>query len=197
MPTESPTVPPTPTGPVPLTDAELLALLPGPAELPDDPTFTVSRPGEGEFTADRVGLAGQFLDPLVVRRGEPFLLVLVLVGRAVETVDLQVVTGIIERPDAFLESFAIGFVEGLQAAARAAEVTELELLPSPALGEAAGAARTRVASGADIFEARLTIAVRDGVAGVVIQFARLDDVAELLDAESILRRIVDTDVVRG
>ena len=193
----SPTIPPTPAGPVPPTDAELLALLPAPDELPADPALTVFRPGEGEITADSVGLASQFLDPLVVRRGEPFLLALVLVGRAVETVDLQVVTGIIERPDTFLESIARGLVEGLQAAARAADVTELELLPSPGIGAASGAARTRVASGGDIYEARVTAAVRDGVAGVIIQIALIDDAAEQLDAVSILRRVVETDLVRG
>lgn len=193
----SPTIPPTPTGPVPPTDAELLALLPGPGDLPDDPALTVFQPGDGEITADAVGLADQFLDPLVVRRGEPFLLALVLAGRAVEPVDVQVVNGIIERPDTFLESLALGLVEGLQAAARAAEVTELEPLPSPGIGAASGAARTRVASGGDIYEARLAVAVRDGVAGMVIQIARIDDTAELLDAVSILRRVVETDLVRG
>ena len=193
----SPAIPPTPTGPVPPTDAELLALLPGPADLPDDPEFTVLQPGAGEISAGAVGLAGQFLDPLVVRRGEPFLLALVLVGRAVETVDLQVVTGIIERPDTFLESIARGLVEGLQAAARSADVTELELLPPPGIGAASGAARTRVASGGDIYEARLTAAVRDGVAGIVIQIARIDDAAEQLDTVTILRRVVETDLVRG
>ena len=196
-PTTSPTIPPTPTGPVPPTDVELMALLPGPGDLPDDPALTVFQPGAGEITADAVGLADQFLDPLVVRRGEPFLLALVLVGRAVETVDLQVVTGIIERPDTFLESLARGLVEGLQAAARAADVTELELLPSPGIGTDSGAARTRVASGGDIYEARLAVAVRDGVAGIVIQIARIDDTAEQLDAVGILRRVVETDLVRG
>ena len=196
-PAASPAIPPTPAGPVPPTDAELLALLPGPADLPDDPAFTVHQPGAGEITAGAVGLADQFLDPLVVRRGEPFLLALVLVGRAADTVDLQVVTGLIERPDTFLESIARGLVEGLQAAARAADVTELELLPSPGIGAASGAARTRVASGADIYEARLTAAVRDGVAGIVIQIARIDDSAEQLDAVRILRRVVETDLVRG
>ena len=193
----SPTIPPTPTGPVPPTDAELMALLPGPDDLPDDPALTMFRPGDGEITADAVGLADQFLDPLVVRRGEPFLLALVLVGHAVEPVDLQVVTGIIERPDTFLESLARGLVEGLQAAARAADVTELELLASPGIGTASGAARTRVASGGDIYEARLTVAHRDGVAGVVLQIARIDDAAEQLDAVGILRGIVETDLVRG
>jgi len=196
-PTTSPTIPPTPTGPVPPTDAELLALLPGPADLPDDPALTVFQPGAGDITADAVGLGDQFLDPLVVRRGEPFLLALVLAGRAVETVDLQVITGSIERPDTFLESLARGLVEGLQAAARAADVTELELMPSPGIGTASGAARTRVASGGDIFEARVAVAHRDGVAGVVIQIARIDDTAEQLDAVGILRRIVETDLVRG
>ena len=193
----SPTIPPTPTGPVPPTDSELLALLPGPADLPDDPALTVLQPGAGDITADSVGLADQFLDPLVVRRGEPFLLALVLVGRAVETVDAQVVTDIIERPDTFLESLARGLVEGLQSVARAADVTELELLPSPGIGTASGAARTRVASGGDIYEARLTAAVRDGVAGIVIQIAQIDDAAEPLDAIRILRRVVETDLVRG
>ncbi|MCY4111512.1 MAG: hypothetical protein OXF96_06185 [Chloroflexi bacterium] len=193
----SPTIPPTPTGPVPPTDAELLALLPGPGDLPDDPALTVLQPGAGEITADVVGLADQFLDPLVVRRGEPFLLALVLVGRAVEPVDARVLEGIIERPDTFLESLALGLVAGLQAAARTAEVTELESLPPPGIGAASGAARTRVASGGDIYEARLAVAVRDGVAGMVIQIARIDDTAELLDAVSILRRVVETDLVRG
>ncbi len=188
---------PTPTGPVPPTDAELLALLPGRGDLPEDPALAVFPPGAGDITADAVGLADQFLDPLVVRRGEPFLLALVLVGRAVEPVDLQVVTDIIERPDIFLESLARGLVEGLQAAARAAEVTEGDLLPSPGIGTASGAARTRVASGGDIYEARLTVAVRDGVAGIVIQIARIDDAADLLDAVGILRRVVETDLVRG
>ncbi len=196
-PTTSPTVPPTPTGPVPPTDAELLALLPGPGDLPDDPALTVFQPGAGEITADAVGLANQFLAPLVVRRGDPFLLALVLVGSAVEPVDVQVVAGIIERPDAFLESLALGLVQGLQAAARVADVTELEPLPPPGIGTASGAARTRVASGGDIYEARLAVAVRDGVAGMVIQIARIDDTAELLDAVSILRRVVETDLVRG
>lgn len=182
---------------MPPTDAELLELLPGPADLPDDPALSVIQPGDGDITAAAVGLADQFLDPLVVRRGEPFLLALVLVGRAVEPVDVQVVTDIIERPKTYLESLALGLVEGLQAAARAADVTELELLPSPGIGTASGAARTRVASGGDIYEARLAVAVRDGVAGVVIQIARIDDTAEPLDAVSILRRVVETDLVRG
>lgn len=188
---------PTPTGPVPPTDAELMALLPGRGDLPEDPALRVFQPGDGEITADAVGLADQFLDPLVVRRGEPFLLALVLVGRAVETVDLQFVTEIIERPDKFLESLALGLVQGLQAAARAAEVTELEPLPSPGIGTASGTARTRVASGGDIYEARVAVAHRDGVAGVVMQIARIDDAAELLDAVGILRRVVETDLVRG
>ena len=196
-PATSPTIPPTPTGPVPPTDAELLALLPGRGDLPEDPALRVFQPGDGEITADAVGLADQFLDPLVVRRGEPFLLALVLVGRAVETVDLQFVTEIIERPDKFLESLALGLVQGLQAAARAAEVTELEPLQSPGIGTASGAARTRVASGGDIYEALLTVAVRDGVAGIVIQIARIDDTAEQLDEVGILRRVVETDLVRG
>lgn len=196
-PATSPTIPPTPTGPVPPTDAELMALLPGRGDLPEDPGLTVFQPGDGEITADAVGLADQFLDPLVVRRGEPFLLALVLVGRAVEPVDLQFVTEIIERPDKFLESLALGLVQGLQAAARAAEVTELEPLQSPGIGTASGAARTRVASGGDFYEARVAVAHRDGVAGVVMQIARIDDTAEQLDEVGILRRIVETNLVRG
>ena len=43
----------------------------------------------------------------------------------------------------------------------------------------------------------MAVAHRDGVAGVVIQIARIDDTAELLDAVSILRRLVETDLVRG
>jgi len=112
-------------------------------------------------------------------------------------VDLQVITGIIERPDTLLERLARGLAAALQAAARAAHVTALELMPSPGIGTASGAARTRVASGGDIFEARVAVAHRDGVAGVVIQIARIDDTAEQLDAVGILRRIVETDLVRG
>lgn len=197
-PAESPIVSaPTPTGLVPITDDELLVRLLGSLELPDDPLFTVSRPGQDEFTADVVGLAGQFLDPLVVRRSDPFLLALVLVGRAGDSLDLQVVTTIIESPDKYLGSFALGLVESFQAADRAAEVTELELLPSPWVGYSSSAARTQVASGADVFEARLAVAVRDGVAGLVIQLARLDGVADFLDAAPILGHIVDKSLVQG
>ena len=197
-PPDSPIAPaPTPPGPVPITDDELLARLLGAVELPDDPAFAVSRPGQDEFTADVVGLAGQFLDPLVVRRSEPFLLALVLVGRAGDSPGLQVVTAIIESPDEYLRSFASSLVEGFQAADRAAEVTELELLPSPKVGYFSSAARTQVVSDVDVFEARLAVAVRDEVTGLVIQIARLEGVGDFLDAVPILNHIVGVSLVQG
>jgi hypothetical protein len=182
---------------VPITDDELLARLLGAVELPDDPAFAVSRPGQDEFTADVVGLAGQFLDPLVVRRSEPFLLALVLVGRAGDSPGLQVVAAIIESPDEYLRSFASILVEGFQAADRAPEVTELELLPSPKVGYSSSAARTQVVSDVDVFEARLAVAVRDEVTGLVIQIARLEGVGDFLDAVPILNHIVGVSLVQG
>ena len=132
-----------------------------------------------------------------VRRGDPFLLAFVLVGQATETADLLVIDEMIQKPDDLLSNIALGLVEGLQAAARTAEVVEFEVLAPPDVGARSAAARTRVASGADIFEARVAIAERDGIVGLVLQIARLDAVVDLLNAEALLRTIVEAEIPRG
>ena len=196
-PTGTPTVGPAPTGPPRFSDEELLARLPTADAFADDPTITLQAPGEGALRATDLGLASQFLDPLTVRRGDPFLLAFVLTGQAVDQTEILVIDEMIQQPGELLSNIAGGLVEGLQASARTAKIVEFEVLDPPRVGARSAAARTRVASGADIFEARVAIAERDGVVGLVLQIARLDAVVDLLDAEALLRTIVEAEIPRG
>jgi hypothetical protein len=88
-------------------------------------------------------------------------------------------------------------VEGLQESARAAEVVEIQTLQVPPIGDRSAGARTRVTSGADVFEARVQIAEREGIVGLVIQLARVEEVADLLDAEAMIRAIVEPEIPQG
>ena len=196
-PTVTRTVAPTPTGPARFSDEELLARLPTADAFAGDPTVTLRAPGQGELRATDLGLASQFLDPLTVRRGDPFLLAFVLIGQAVDQTEILVIDEMIQQPDELLSNIAGGLVEGLQDSARTAEVVEFEVLAPPGVGARSAAARTRVASGADIFEARVAIAERDGIVGLVLQIARLDAVVDLLNAEALLRTIVEAEIPRG
>jgi hypothetical protein len=54
-----------------------------------------------------------------------------------------------------------------------------------------------VASGTDVFEARVCIAERAGIVGLVIQIARVEEVADLLDADAVVRYIVEPEIPQG
>lgn len=196
-PMETPADTPTPSGPVRFTPDELAARLPPDELIATTPAITVTRPGEAEVTAESLGFADQFLDPLVVRRGDPALLALVLVGQAFDDIEIGVLEALFESPTEFLATLSEGMVAGFETSARRAEILELEVLDAPPVGARSALARTRVASGADVFEARIQLSERDGVVGIVIQIARIDDIAALLDAEALLRYIVETDTLRG
>ena len=195
--TETPADTPTPSGPARFTSDELAARLPPDELIASTPSITVARPGEAEVTAESLGFADQFLDPLVVRRGDPALLALVLVGQAFDDIEIGVVDALFESPTEFLATLAEGLVAGFEASARQAEVLELGVLDAPPIGERSASARTRVASGSDVLEAQIWLSERGGVVGIVIQIARIDDLAALLDADTLLRHIVETDIPRG
>ncbi len=196
-PTETPADTPTPSGPVRFTSDELAARLPPDELIASTPSITVARAGEAEVTAESLGFGDQFLDPLVVRRGDPALLALVLVGQAFDDIEIGVVDALFESPTELLATLAEGLVAGFEASARQAEVLELEVLDAPPIGARSASARTRVASGADVFEARIQLSERDGLVGIVIQIARIGDIAVLLDADALLRHIVEADIPRG
>ncbi len=197
VPQDTPTAAPTPAGPTPYSADDLRRALPTVESLQPDAGTVVSAPGDDGYDVPALGLSDQFLDPIVVRRGEPFLLALVFVGQAVTEVDALVVNEIVADLNGFLGTLAGGLVAGLQDSAREAELLELETVSAPLIGSRSAAARALVSSGADQFEASVRIAERAGIVGLLIQIARVADVQELLDSDLIVRSIVETEVPRG
>ncbi len=179
------------------TVSELRARLPAPDDLSERLGLPVAQGAADGVTASTFGLQGQFLDPLVIRRPLPLLLALVFVGQSTSSVERLVADDLLAAPQQFLQTVAGGLVEGFQDAARAAEVQELETRDPGDVGQRAAAARTRVASGSDVFEARLLVAEQDAVLTLVLQIARVDEAVDLLDDTALAAEILGSSVARG
>ena len=179
------------------TDIELLARLPTEADLALGDAYAYESPDTASVTAEQLNLAGQFLDPVVIRREDPVLLAMVFVGQASERVEQLVLDEILANPTDVLSGIATGLVEGLAATEREGEVQELEVIDGPAIGDRSAGARTRVIADDATFEAQLRIAVRERVIGLVIQITRVEGDAELVDANAILNGMMSLVIPRG
>ena len=198
----SPTPPPPTASPEELarySPEELQARLPDPADLSESLGLPVSLGSDAGVTAANFGLQGQFLDPLVVSRQDPFLYALVFLGQSASNVEQLLANDLLEAPGPFLETVASGLAEGFRTSERPATVVALGEQAPPAIGERAAAARTRVVSGTDAFEARLLVAEQDDILVLILQIARADQGAavELLDDAGLASSILGSDIPRG
>jgi hypothetical protein len=178
---------------------ELQARLPQPADLANYLGLPVSRGSDEDITASNFGLQGQFLDPLLIRRQEPFLLALLFVGQSASNVEQLLADDLLNAPGTFLETVASGLVEGFQTSERPATVIALVVQAPPPVGERAAAARTRVVSGTDAFESRLLITEKEDIIVLILQIARVDQesAAELLDDVLLAASVLASDIPRG
>lgn len=201
-PETSPTAPPPTASPEELarySTEELQARLPDPAVLTDRLGVPVVRGADEDITAANFGLQGQFLDPLVIRRLDPFLFALLFVGQTASSAEQFLADNLLDAPGPFLETVASGLVEGFQTSERPADVVVLVVQAPPPVGERSAAARTRVVSGTDAFEARLLIAEQDDILVLILQMARVDQgtAAELLDDISLASAVLISEIPRG
>ena len=198
----SPTPPPPTASPEELaryTTEELQARLPDPTVLTDHLGIPVVRGADEDITAASFGLQGQFLDPLVIRRLDPFLFALLFVGQTASSAEQFLADNLLDAPGPFLETVASGLVEGFQTSERPADVVALVVQAPPPVGERSAAARTRVVSGTDAFEARLLIAELEDILVLILQIARIDQesIAELLDDISLASAALTSEIPRG
>ncbi len=201
-PETSPTPPPPTASPEELarySTEELQARLPDPTFLADRLGIPVVRGADEDITAANFGLQGQFLDPLVIRRLDPFLFALLFVGQTASSAEQFLADNLLDAPGPFLETVASGLVEGFQTSERPADVVALVVREPPPLGERAAAAHTRVVSGTDAFEARLLITEQADILVLILQIARVDQAtaAELLDDVSLASAVLTSEVPRG
>ena len=178
---------------------ELQARLPDPADLAEQLSLPVLRGSDEDITAANFGLQGQFLDPLLVRRQDPFLFALLFVGQSASTVERLLADDLLNAPAPFLETVAGGLVEGFQTSDRPATIVALEVQEPPPVGARAAAASTRVVSGTDAFEARLLVTEQDDLLVLILQIARADQgtTVELLDDVALAAAVLSSDIPRG
>ncbi len=178
---------------------ELQARLPDPTALSERLGLPVLRGADEDITAANFGLQDQFLDPLLIRRLDPFLFSLLFVGQSASSVEQLLADDLLNAPGPFLETVASGLVEGFQTAERPADVVALVVQAPPPVGERAAAARTRVVSGTDAFEARLLITEQEDILVLILQIARVDQetIAELLDDVSLAAAVLTSEIPRG
>ena len=201
-PESSPTPPPPTASPEELaryTTEELQARLPDPTVLTDRLGIPVVRGVDEDITAANFGLQGQFLDPLVIRRLDPFLFALLFVGQTASSAEQFLADNLLDAPGPFLETVAGGLVEGFQTSERPADVVVLVVQAPPPVGERSAAARTRVVSGTDAFEARLLITEQEDILVLILQIARVDQetTAELLDDIALASAVLTSEIPRG
>ena len=69
----------------------------------------------------------------------------------------------------------------------------------PPVGERSAAARTRVVSGTDAFEARVLITEQEDILVLILQIARVDQdaAAELLDDIALAAAVLGSEIPRG
>lgn len=201
-PEAGPTPPPPTASPEELaryTTEELQAHLPDPTILTDRLGIPVVRGADEDITAANFGLQGQFLDPLVIRRLDPFLFALLFVGQTASSAEQFLADNLLDAPGPFLETVASGLVEGFQTSERPADVVVLVVQAPPPVGERSAAARTRVVSGTDAFEARLLITEQADILVLILQIARVDQgtTAELLDDIALASAVLTSEIPRG
>lgn len=197
-----PTPPPPTASPEELarySTEELQARLPGPTALSDRLGLPVLSGADEDITAAKFGLQGQFLDPLLIRRLDPFLFALLFVGQSASNVEQLLTDDLLDAPGPFLETVASGLVEGFQTSERPADVVVLGVQAPPPVGERSAAARTRVVSGTDAFEARLLITEQEDILVLILQIARVDQgtTADLLDDISLAAAVLASEIPRG
>lgn len=179
------------------TELELLARLPNLEALAQQLGMPVSRGQDTDQTSLAFGLEDLFLDPIVIRRREPFLLALAFVGQATSSKQQLLANDLIERPEEYLQTIAGGLVKAFQKSTRAADVLELTRIETPVEGIQTAAARTRVSSGSDIYVARLLVTEHEKVLALILQIARVEKIDGLLDDVALARSIMLAEVPRG
>ena len=157
----------------------------------------VSRGQDGDHTSLDFGLEDLFLDPIVIRKPEPFLLGLAFVGQATSSRQQLLANDLIERPDEYLQTIASGLVKGFQKSTQSADILELITIEAPVNEFQTAAARARVSSGSDVYVASLLVAEHEKVLALILQIARVEKVDDLLDAVELARSILLTEVPRG
>ena len=196
----SPTPPPTasPEELARYSVEELQARLPDPTVLSDRVGIPVVRGADEDITAATFGLQGQFLDPLLMRRLDPFLFAVLFVGQTASSAEQFLADNLLDAPGPFLETVASGLMEGFRTSERPADIAAL-VVQAPPIGERSAAARTRVVSGTDAFEARLLITEQEDILVLILQIARVDEgaAAELLDDIALASAVLDSEIPRG
>ncbi len=198
----SPTPPPPTASPEELvrySREELEGRLPDPTILSERLGLTVVAGADEDITAATYGLQGQFLDPLLIRRLDPFLFALLFVGQTASSAEQFLADSLLEAPGPFLETVASGLAEGFQSEDRPAAVVALVVQEPPPVGERSAAARTRVVSGTDAFEARLLVVEQDDILVLILQIARVDQesTADLLDDIALASAVIGSEIPRG
>ncbi len=198
----SPTPPPPTASPEELarySPEELQARLPDPHPLSERLGLTVVRGADEDITAASFGLQDQFLDPLLIRRPDPFLFALLFVGQSASNMEQLLADDLLNAPGPFLETVSSGLVEGFQTSERPADVVALVVQAPPPVGDRSAAARTRVVSGTDAFEARVLITEQEDILVLILQIARVDQdsEAELLDDIALASAVLGSEIPRG
>lgn len=181
------------------TTEELQARLPDPTVLSERLGLPVLAGADEDVTAATYGLQDQFLDPLLIRRLDPFLFALLFVGQTASSAEQFLADNLLNAPAPFLETVASGLAEGFQSSDRPAAVVALVVQEPPSVGERSAAARTRVVSGTDAFEARLLVAEQDDILVLLLQIARVDQgsTAALLDDIELAAAVLGSEIPRG
>ncbi len=181
------------------TAEELQARLPDPTVLSERLGLPVLAGPDEDITAATYGLQDQFLDPLLIRRLDPFLFALLFVGQTASSAEQFLADNLLNAPGPFLETVASGLAEGFQSSDRPAAVVALVVQEPPSVGERSAAARTRVVSGTDAFEARLLVAEQADILVLILQIARVDQgsTAALLDDIGLASAVLGSEIPRG
>ncbi len=181
------------------TTEELQSRLPDPTVLSERLGLPVLAGADEDITAATYGLQDQFLDPLLIRRLDPFLFALLFVGQTASSAEQFLADNLLNAPAPFLETVASGLAEGFQSSDRPAAVVALVVQEPPSVGERSAAARTRVVSGTDAFEARLLVAEQGDILVLILQIARVDQgsMAALLDDIELAAAVLGSEIPRG
>ncbi len=181
------------------TAEELQARLPDPTVLSERLGLPVLAGPDEDITAATYGLQDQFLDPLLIRRLDPFLFALLFIGQTASSAEQFLAYNLLNAPGPFLETVASGLAEGFQSSDRPAAVVALVVQEPPYVGERSAAARTRVVSGTDAFEARLLVAEQADILVLILQIGRVDQgsTAALLDDIGLASAVLGSEIPRG
>lgn len=190
----------TPTGElIRYSEAELFARRPAAAELGNHLGLPVTYGTDKNIRAIQLGLDGQFIEPVIIRRLEPALLALIFLGQATSRAEQQIADALLANPGIYLNTIATDLVKAVENSASAPEVLQLVDGPPPHLGKRSSTVLARISSGADIFEAHLLVVEHESLLILMLQITNTNQTepAHMLDDSAIVQTILNTEIPRG